>query len=111
MQPQQHPPFHDAALDAQNTPATAAAAAAADDDDPAYGQDPATGLPQHRREQLLQVFRTIDKDGVGISLRSLQTYANKYGGETLTLDDLRGLFADFKPAVEHFVSQGCALLC
>jgi hypothetical protein len=77
----------------------------------AYGQDPATGLPQHRREQLLQVFRTIDKDGVGISLRSLQTYANKYGGETLTLDDLRGLFADFKPAVEHFVSQGCALLC
>lgn len=45
------------------------------------------------------------QDGSGkISLRMLQNYANKYGGETLTLDDLRGLFQDFKPASEHFIN-------
>ncbi|KAF6266705.1 hypothetical protein COO60DRAFT_10015 [Scenedesmus sp. NREL 46B-D3] len=68
-------------------------------------QDPETGLPLHRREQLVQVFKIIDKDGIGkISLRMLQNYANKYGGETLTLDELRGLFQDFKPASEHFIN-------
>ncbi|WIA09033.1 hypothetical protein OEZ85_008447 [Tetradesmus obliquus] len=68
-------------------------------------QDVETGLPLHRREKLEQVFKIIDKDGSGkISLRMLQNYANKYGGETLTLDDLRGLFQDFKPASEHFIN-------
>lgn len=45
------------------------------------------------------------QDGIGkVSLRMLQNYANKYGGETLTLDELRGLFQDFKPASEHFIN-------
>jgi Ca2+-binding EF-hand superfamily protein len=45
------------------------------------------------------------QDGSGkISLRMLQSYANKYGGETLTLDELRDLFQDFKPASEHYIN-------
>jgi hypothetical protein len=35
----------------------------------------------------------------------LQNYANKYGGEMLTLEDLRLLFSDFKPASELFITQ------
>lgn len=45
------------------------------------------------------------QDGSGqISLRMLQSYANKYGGETLTLEDLRGLFQDFKPSNEMYIN-------
>lgn len=46
------------------------------------------------------------QEGSGkISLRKLQAYASKHGGETLTLDDLRGLFQDFKPSHETFINQ------
>eukprot|EP00879_Flechtneria_rotunda_P007847 GHRR01008223.1.p1 GENE.GHRR01008223.1~~GHRR01008223.1.p1 ORF type:complete len:164 (+),score=42.34 GHRR01008223.1:222-713(+) len=68
-------------------------------------QDSETGLPVHRQEKLMQVFKIIDKEGTGkISLRMLQNYANKYGGETLTLDELRALFQDFKPSNEHYIN-------
>jgi len=39
-----------------------------------------------------------------ISLRMLQSYASKHGGETLTLEDLKGLFQDFKPN-ENYINQ------
>lgn len=68
-------------------------------------QDADTGLPHHRKEKLLQVFKIIDKEGNGkISLRMLQSYASKHGGETLTLEDLKGLFQDFKPN-ENYINQ------
>lgn len=35
----------------------------------------------------------------------LQDYANRYGGETLSLADLQGLFADFNPADTLFIKQ------
>lgn len=36
-------------------------------------------------------FSTCMQDGTGkISLRMLQSYASKHGGETLTLEDLKG---------------------
>jgi hypothetical protein len=35
----------------------------------------------------------------------LQSFASKHGGETLTLADLQGLFADFRPSNEHFINQ------
>jgi Ca2+-binding EF-hand superfamily protein len=45
------------------------------------------------------------QEGTGkISLRMLQSFANKYGGETLSADDLRSLFQDFKPASENFIT-------
>eukprot|EP00775_Hariotina_reticulata_P013723 gene13723-13845_t len=68
-------------------------------------QDDETGLPLHRKDKLAKVFKIIDKEGTGkISLRMLQNFANKYGGETLSIDDLRGLFQDFKPASENFIT-------
>lgn len=46
------------------------------------------------------------QDGSGkISLRMLQSYASKHGGETLTLQDLQGLFQDFKPSNETYINQ------
>lgn len=46
------------------------------------------------------------QDGTGkISLRMLQSFASKHGGETLTLEDLKGLFQDFKPSNENFINQ------
>jgi Ca2+-binding EF-hand superfamily protein len=36
----------------------------------------------------------------------LQTFASKHGGETLTLQDLQGLFADFRPSAESHINQG-----
>lgn len=45
------------------------------------------------------------QEGTGkISLRMLQSYASKHGGETLTLD-LKGLFQDFRPSHENFINQ------
>lgn len=47
--------------------------------------------PHHHTPATLQ-------DGSGrISLRKLQAFASKHGGETLTLADLRQLFSDFEP--------------
>lgn len=64
-------------------------------------QDKDTGLSAHRKAKLVNVFQTIDKEGQGkISLRMLQNYANKYGGETLGLDELRSIFADFNPSAD-----------
>lgn len=69
-------------------------------------QDPATGLSEHRRVRLLEVFQAIDSQRTGkISLRMLQTYANKYGGETLTIEDLHQLFKDFQPAGDNMIGR------
>lgn len=55
----------------------------------------ATGCALHVSNAILNV---ASQDGSGkVSLRMLQNYASKYGGETLTLEDLKSLFEDFKP--------------
>ncbi|KAI8476446.1 MAG: hypothetical protein J3K34DRAFT_510027 [Monoraphidium minutum] len=67
-------------------------------------QSAETGLPKHRQSKLEKVFRVIDKAGTGkLSLRALQAYANSHGGETLTNADLRAIFKDFKPGMDHLV--------
>lgn len=72
----------------------------------ALAQDPATGLPEHRKQQLLQLFRVIDKDNTGrISHRTLTQYTNKYGGQALTADELRSIFTDFKPGSDNLITQ------
>lgn len=46
------------------------------------------------------------QDGSGkISLRMLQSYANKYGGETLGMEDLRQIFKDFKTSDENYITK------
>lgn len=76
-------------------------------------QDAATGLPRHRREKLERVFASIAQAGSGgmsgggnggaMSLRALQAFANRHGGEALTSADLRALFEDFKPGDDRLV--------
>lgn len=48
----------------------------------------------------------VVQDGTGkISLRMLQSYASKHGGETLTLDDLKGE-SKLKPGAVVFGRAG-----
>mmetsp|Transcript_15079 Transcript_15079/g.32687 ORF Transcript_15079/g.32687 Transcript_15079/m.32687 type:complete len:163 (-) Transcript_15079:10-498(-) len=62
-------------------------------------QDPKTGLPEHRKNKLMNVFRVMDKEGIGkISFRGLQSYTQKYGGESLGDAELRSIFSDFQPS-------------
>ncbi len=86
-------------------------------------QDPATGLPEHRKSKLQDVFRIMDPEGHGkISFSSLQVcpmprccsrqqqqvhlmgcccpmqaYMSKHGGQTLKGDELKSIFTDFNP--------------
>ncbi|GFR39780.1 hypothetical protein Agub_g265 [Astrephomene gubernaculifera] len=69
-------------------------------------QDPETGLPVHRKERLMELFRIIDKQGTGrISFRALQMYANRYGGQTLGAEELTSIFSDFKPGSDNLINQ------
>ncbi|KAG2501852.1 hypothetical protein HYH03_000350 [Edaphochlamys debaryana] len=69
-------------------------------------QDPETSLPLHRKAKLLDLFRVIDKQNTGrISFRSMQMYANRYGGQTLGAEELSSIFRDFKPASDNLVTQ------
>ncbi|KAG1663326.1 hypothetical protein FOA52_006285 [Chlamydomonas sp. UWO 241] len=61
-------------------------------------QDQATGLPEHRRSKLEDVFKTLDKAGSGaISFDGLQAFSSKHGGVTLGDAELRSIFNDFAP--------------
>ncbi|PNH12933.1 hypothetical protein TSOC_000157 [Tetrabaena socialis] len=69
-------------------------------------QDPQSGLPEHRKAKLLDLFRVIDKQGTGrISYRSMQLYVNRYGGQTLGADELSSIFSDFRPGSDNLISQ------
>lgn len=69
-------------------------------------QDSKTGLPEHRKAKLLDLFRVIDRGNTGrISFRSMQMYVNKYGGQTLNADELSSIFTDFKPGSDNLISQ------
>mmetsp|Transcript_3061 Transcript_3061/g.8086 ORF Transcript_3061/g.8086 Transcript_3061/m.8086 type:complete len:156 (+) Transcript_3061:59-526(+) len=69
-------------------------------------QDPATGLPEHRKAKLLDVFRLIDKEGRGrISYQNLQSYATKYGGATLKDEELQSIFSDFHPGKDSQITM------
>mmetsp|Transcript_76712 Transcript_76712/g.155915 ORF Transcript_76712/g.155915 Transcript_76712/m.155915 type:complete len:173 (+) Transcript_76712:66-584(+) len=62
-------------------------------------QDPETGLPEHRRSKLEDVFKLLDKEGLGsVSFDGLQQYSAKHGGGTLGDDDLQSMFTDFAPS-------------
>uniref|UniRef100_A0A7S0S0D9 EF-hand domain-containing protein n=1 Tax=Chlamydomonas leiostraca TaxID=1034604 RepID=A0A7S0S0D9_9CHLO len=68
-------------------------------------QDPITGLPEHRRAKLADVFRVIDKDGHGkVALGHLQAYATKHGGSSLGDEELASMFADFHPGEDNLVT-------
>ena len=74
----------------------------------AYAQQDSTGLPEHRREKLLHVFNKMDEAGVGkVSFRGLQSFASKFGGQTLSEEELSRIFSDFNPsaAFEHMITQ------
>lgn len=65
---------------------------------PSWQRPPAPGLAAPAPSCLNVVFL---QDGSGkVSLRMLQKYASQFGGETLTLEDLQGLFQDFKPSTD-----------
>ncbi|PNW88558.1 hypothetical protein CHLRE_01g034550v5 [Chlamydomonas reinhardtii] len=69
-------------------------------------QDPVTGLPLHRKTKLLELFRVIDKQDTGrISFRSMQMYANRYGGQTLGPEELSSIFTDFKAGSDNLITQ------
>mmetsp|Transcript_19167 Transcript_19167/g.34685 ORF Transcript_19167/g.34685 Transcript_19167/m.34685 type:complete len:172 (-) Transcript_19167:562-1077(-) len=69
-------------------------------------QDPETGLPEHRKNKLLDVFLAIDKARTGkVSLDNLRSYANKYGGLSLTVHELSSMFQDFKPHGDNFITR------
>ena len=71
-----------------------------------HAQDPETGLPEHRKAKLLDLFRVIDKDNVGrISFRNLQRYTNKYGGQMLSGEELTSIFTDVNPGSDNLISQ------
>jgi Ca2+-binding EF-hand superfamily protein len=46
------------------------------------------------------------QDGTGrISYRMLTQYTNKYGGASLSADELRSIFTDFKPGADNLITQ------
>jgi hypothetical protein len=46
------------------------------------------------------------QEGSGrISLKAMQDFANKYGGQTLTFDELQLIFRDFKPSHDNLVTK------
>ncbi len=48
------------------------------------------------------------QSGAGrISLKAMQEFANKYGGQTLTFDELQLIFRDFKPDSDQLITQVC----
>ena len=52
------------------------------------------------------------QEGAGrISLKAMQDFANKYGGQTLTFDELQLIFRDFKPGNDHLITQVCCRGC
>jgi len=60
-------------------------------------QDPATGLPEHRKNRLQDVFRIMDSQGLGkISINELHAFMTKYGGQTLPPEELESVFTDLE---------------
>ncbi|KAJ9517867.1 hypothetical protein QJQ45_004194 [Haematococcus lacustris] len=75
------------------------------EEDQAY-LEPGTGLPEHRKGKLLDLFRVIDTDNRGkISLQSLEAYTRKYGGTCISQQDLASMFTDFRPGQDNLVTQ------
>eukprot|EP00798_Chlamydomonas_sp_ICE-L_P004842 gene4842-34598_t len=61
-------------------------------------QDGKTGLPEHRRTKLMDVFNVLDSSQAGkISYENFSSYVKKYGAPTLTEEDLGSIFTDFQP--------------
>ena len=46
------------------------------------------------------------QEGAGkVSLKAMQEFANKYGGQALTFDELQLIFRDFKPGTDNMVGR------
>lgn len=65
----------------------------------------AVGNMQALQDSHHRLLSCLQEGNGKISLRMLQSYASKHGGETLTLEDLKGLFQDFKPSNENYINQ------
>lgn len=75
---------------------------------PDYAKQDSTGLPEHRKEKLMHVFAKMDEMGSGkVSFRGLQSFASKFGGQSLSEAELGTIFSDFNPSAssEHMITQ------